>query len=72
MTAVLAAIGTEIRVRSFPFSLTLIDICRSEGYTVRRRKSPLWQGVKDFQKNRFRIFKFYMAADPNINLAVLF
>ena len=66
----LAAIGTDFRVRSFPFWLTLRDIFSSVGYPVRSRKSPLWQGVKNFEQNLFRIFKFCMAADPNINLAV--
>ena len=44
----LAAFGNVIRVRPFPFSFALTDIW----YPMRRRKSPLWQGVKDFQKKK--------------------
>ena len=51
-TVVLEAFDSEIRLRSFPVSLALIDICRSVGYSMRLRKYPLWQSVKDFQKNR--------------------
>ena len=51
-TVVLAAFDRDIRLRSFPVSLALIDICRSVGYSMRLRKYPLWQSVKDFQKNR--------------------
>ena len=51
-TVVLEAFDSEIRLRSFQVSLALIDIFRSVGYSMRLRKYPLWQRVKDFQKNR--------------------
>ena len=67
----LAAFGNVIRVRPFPFSFALTDICPSVRYPMRRRKSPLWQGVKDFQKkNGFKTFKFYVGEDPNKNQSV--
>ena len=56
-TVVLAAFGSEIRLRSFPFSLALLDICRSVGYAMRLRNYDLWQSVKDFQKNRGNIVR---------------
>ena len=53
---VLAALGTEIRLRYFPFSLPFRDICPSVGYPIPRCKSQLWQGLIDFQKKkRFKI-----------------
>ena len=56
-TIVLAAFGSEIRLRSFPLSLTFIDICRSIWYPMRLRNYPLWQIVKDFQKNRGNVVR---------------
>ena len=48
----LAALGIEIRVRYFQFSLALRDICPSVGYPIPKRKSQLWHGLKDFQKKK--------------------
>ena len=56
MIAVLAAFGTEIHLKSLPFSVAFIDVYPAADYPMRRRKSPVWQRVKDFEKTRFIFF----------------
>ena len=72
VTVVLAAFCTQVRLRSFPFSLSLRDICPSVGDPMRRCKFLLGQGVQEFQKNWFKIFKFYCGEDLNIDISSLF
>ena len=63
----LAAFATAIRLRSLPNSLPFSDICQSIGYLLRRRESPLWLCVKDFEKKKFKILGSMWEKRPNKN-----